>query len=112
MKKRFLVVLFLVFCACAQTAFAGTFYLHDHEAYWWFVQEKPAFSVVIPADAERYVQKNYFGQQLLEMTWQDGKIMMEVANVSHQDIQTVRKSVEERWKPLINNVTIISNREI
>ncbi len=91
---------------------AGTFYLHDHEAYWWYVVEDDGFSVVVPNNAERYVEKRIFGQKLLEMTWNDARVIMQVSFISGQDVETLREALSSQWEPLVSDVTMISDREI
>lgn len=105
----FAVVLFLV---AAPAAEAGTFYLHDHCSYWWYMVSEPAFSAVIPATGDTYIQRSIFGMEVLEILFENGSISMEVIHQPGKDIEVVRKSVEERFKPLVKNASIIADREI
>lgn len=93
-------------------ALAGTYYLHSHDSYWWYVDEDAGFSVVVPNDAERYVEKRVFGQRLLEMTWNDAQVIMEVSFITGQEPETLREALRSRWEPLVSDLTIISDREI
>lgn len=104
-------LIFILFSGFA-VAQAGTFYLHDHSSYWWYVVEKPAFSVVVPAVAQNYFQRSIFGMEVLEMTFANGTVVMEIIHQQGKDVETVRASVEARYKPLVKNVTLISNKEI
>lgn len=107
-----IVVIILMLCLSIQVAQAGTFYLHDHSSYWWYVVEKPAFSAIVPSVAQNYIQRSVFGMEILEMTFANGAITMEVIHQPGKDIEAVRAGLEARYKPLVKNVTLISNKEI
>lgn len=107
-----IVILFLILFLSVQVVQAGTFYLHDHSSYWWYVVEKPAFSAVVPAKAQYYLQRSVFGMEILEMTFANGSITMEVNYQPGKDIESVRNSLEARYKPVVKNLTILNNGEI
>ncbi|NMA61054.1 MAG: hypothetical protein GX956_04115, partial [Firmicutes bacterium] len=107
-----IVAIILMFFFSIQVAQAGTFYLHDHPSYWWYVVEQPAFSAIIPSVAQNYFQRSIFGMEVLEMTFANGTIVMEVIHQPGKDIEAVRASLEARYKPLVKNVALISNKEI
>lgn len=104
------IILFL-FCG-AQVSAAGTFYLHDHPSYWWYVVEDPAFSAIIPSGADNYIERSIFGMESLLMTFDDGSISMEVIYQPGTDVESVRNSLDVRYKPLVKNITVLSNQEI
>lgn len=112
--RRVLTVGVLIFALFlpVQAAWAGTFYLHDHPSYWWYVVDDPAFSVIVPSKGQNYIERSIFGMQNLLITFQDGAITMEVNWQPGSNVEAVRSSLEARYKPLVKNVTIISNQEI
>lgn len=113
MHKSFGIVAIILFLLLSvQVVQAGTFYLHDHPSYWWYVVEKPAFSAIVPATAQNYIQRSVFGMEILEMTFANGSITMELNYQPGKDIEIVRASLEARYKPLVKNVVLISNKEI
>lgn len=91
---------------------AGTFYLHDHPSYWWYVVEDPAFSAIVPSEADNYTQRSIFGMESLQMTFADGSITMELNYQPGTDVESVRNSLDVRYKPLVKNITVLSNDSI
>ncbi len=91
---------------------SGTFYLHDHESYWWYVRTDPRFSVVVPNNAERYVEKRVAGQRILEMTWNDGRVAIQVVSLPGESRSTVLESVQGQYLPLLRDRSVVSDREI
>lgn len=122
MRKLFiLAAVILALIVSNQVVQAGTFYKHDHPDYWWYVVEKPAFSVVIPsapenpkteADKKVYISRSVFGMGILEIVFADGLATMEVIHQPGKDIETVKASLDARYKPLLKNITITDNKEI
>lgn len=104
--------LILVFFLSVQVVQAGTFYLHDHPSYWWYVVENPAFSVIVPSKGQNYIERSIFGMDTLLITFKDGAITMEINVQPGTDVEAVRSSLEARYKPLVKNVTILANQEI
>lgn len=104
--------LILIFFLSVQVVQAGTFYLHDHPSYWWYVVDSPAFSVIVPATGQNYIERSIFGMDSLLITFQDGTIIMEVNSQPGTDVEAVRSSLEARFKPLVKDVTILANQEI
>jgi hypothetical protein len=96
----------------AQVVQAGTFYLHDHPSYWWYVVDDPAFSVVLPSTADNYIERSIFGMESLLMTFKEGSVTMEVHWQPGTDIESVRNSLDVRYKPVVKNLTVLSNQEI
>jgi len=105
------VLIFALFLP-VQAAWAGTFYLHDHPSYWWYVVDDPAFSVIVPSKGQNYIERSIFGMQNLLITFQDGAITMEVNWQPGSNVEAVRSSLEARYKPLLKDVTILANQEI
>ncbi len=68
--RRFLSFGIIILCLFlgVQAVQAGTFYLHEHPSYWWYVVEEPAFSAVIPSGADNYIERSIFGMKSLLMT--------------------------------------------
>lgn len=95
-----------------QAVHAGTFYLHEHPSYWWYVVENPAFSAVIPSGADNYIQRSIFGMENLLMTFNKGSITMELDYQPGTDVESVRNSLDVRYKPLVKNITVLNNGEI
>ncbi len=91
---------------------ASSFYLHDHANYWWYIQQAPGFSIVVPNTAERYVQKQYFGRSVLEMTWNDGAVIMEIGSIQGHEVSEVQQFVAGRFTPFVGNINVLSNRQI
>ena len=112
MKKALISFTVLILLMAAPTVWAGTFYLHDHPSYWWYTVSEPAFSAVIPSSGENYIQRSIFGMEVLEILFENGAISMEVVYQPGTNIEVVRQSVEDRFKPLVKNASIIANREI
>jgi len=112
--RRVLTVGVLIFALFlpVQAAWAGTFYLHDHPSYWWYVVDDPAFSVIVPSKGQNYIERSIFGMQNLLITFQDGAITMEVNWQPGSNVEAVRSSLEARYKPLLKDVTILANQEI
>ena len=104
--------LILIFFCAVQAVHAGTFYLHDHPSYWWYVVDNPAFSVIVPSTGQNYIERSIFGLDSLLITFQDGTISMEVNAQPGTDVEAVRSSLEARYKPLVKDVAILSNQEI
>lgn len=112
MRKINFFVAIILFLISFQAVQAGTFYLHDHPSYWWYVVQEPAFSAVIPSTAENYNQRSIFGMEILEMTFANGTIVMDVIYQPGKDVEAVRASLEERYRPLVTNVALLADREI
>lgn len=113
MRKLLAVGALILFLFCgAQVNAAGTFYLHDHPSYWWYVVENPAFSAIVPSEADNYIERSIFGMESLLMTFDDGAITMEVNSQPGTDVESVRNSLDVRYKPLVKNITVLSNQEI
>lgn len=91
---------------------AGTFYLHDHPSYWWYVVDEAAFSAIVPSGADNYIERSIFGMESLLMTFDDGAISMEVNYQPGTDVESVRNSLDVRYKPLVKNITVLSDQEI
>ncbi len=91
---------------------AGTFYLHDHPDYWWYVLSDVPFSAVVPSTAQYYVERNVFGMNILEILMDNGTISMEIASMKNSTIEAVRKSLEERFKPVVKDISVKANRMI
>jgi len=91
---------------------AGTFYLHDHPDYWWYVPADVPFYAVVPSTAQTYVERNVFGMNILEILMDNGNISMEVAAMKNTTIEAVRKSIEERFKPAVKDISVKANRMI
>lgn len=112
--RRFLgfgiIVLFLFLGV--QAVHAGNFYLHEHPSYWWYVVEDPAFSAIIPSGADNYIERSIFGMRSLLMTFKNGSITMEVNWQPGTDVESVRNSLDVRYKPLVKNITVLNNGEI
>ncbi|HHY09883.1 MAG TPA: hypothetical protein GX528_04870 [Firmicutes bacterium] len=116
MRRTFLfaVILILLSSALVQagSGYKHDFYKHDHPSYWWYVVEKPGFSAVVPSTAQSYIERSIFGMEKLEMAFEGGAVTMEVIHQPGDDIEAVKKSLQERYKPLVKDVTLISDREI
>lgn len=122
MRKSFiLAAVILVLIVGNQVVEAGTFYKHEHPDYWWYVVEKPAFSVLIPSapvepktalERKVYVSRSVFGMEILEIVFADGQVTMEVIHQPGTDIETVRAGLDARYKPLLKNITVTDNRKI
>lgn len=104
--------LILILLFQTQGVQAGTFYLHDHPSYWWYVVEQPAFSAIVPSEADNYVVRSIFGMESLLMTFENGAIAMELHYQPGTDVESVRNSLEARYKPLVKNVSVLANHEI
>ncbi|HHT90185.1 MAG: hypothetical protein QM451_11640 [Bacillota bacterium] len=111
-KPLALGLIILFFFLGIQPVQAGTFYLHEHPSYWWYVVDDPAFSAIIPSGADNYIERSIFGMEHLLMTFQKGTITMEVIYQPGTDIESVRNSLDVRYKPVVKNLTILSNEEI
>lgn len=113
MRKCFSVVaVILLLLVTHQVVQAGTFYQHEHASYWWFVVDKPAFSAVVPSKGQYYMQRSVFGMDILEISFANGTITMEVISQPGTSIESVRNSLDVRYKPLVKNITILNNGEI
>lgn len=95
-----------------QAVSAGDFYLHEHPDYWWYMVEDPAFSAIIPSRADNYIERSIFGMKNLLMTFKDGSITMEVNSQPGTDVESVRNSLDVRYKPLVKNATVLNNGTI
>lgn len=113
MRRFFAVgVILLLVIFNVQMVQAGSYYLHDHPSYWWYVEKDPDFSAVIPSEADRYTQKSIFGMEILEMSFQDDSIIMEVIHQPGKDIQVVKESLDARYKPLVKDISTVSDKQI
>lgn len=112
--KRLVAFLLVLGCLLGATnlAMAGGFYVHSHNDYWWYMEKDPAFSTVIPNKADAYVQKNLLGMKVLDIVWEKEDVTMEIASVEKSSVELIRKSLEERFKPLLQNVTVLGNRQL
>src|SRR5690554_1816611 len=101
--RRFLGFGIIILCLFfgVQAVQAGNFYLHEHPSYWWYVVEDPAFSAIIPSGADNYIERSIFGMESLLMTFNDGTITMEVIWQPGTDIESVRNSLDVRYKPVV-----------
>ena len=113
-KPLALGLIILFFFLGIQPVQAGTFYLHEHPSYWWYVVDDPAFSAIIPSGADNYIERSIFGMEHLLMTFQKGTITMEVI---YQPVQTssqyatARRTVQTGGKepPILSNEITTSN---
>lgn len=112
MRRLLIGSVIILFFFSMQVADAGTFYKHDHPSYWWYVIDEPAFSAVVPSGAQGYFQRTVFGMEVLEMTFANGTITMEVIHQPGSDVEEVRAGLEARYRPLVKDVTILSNAPI
>ncbi|NLL47116.1 MAG: hypothetical protein GX249_00895 [Firmicutes bacterium] len=112
--RRFICLGVIILCLFlgVQTVQAGNFYLHEHPDYWWYVVEDPAFSAIIPSGADNYIERSIFGMESLLMTFKNGTITMEVNVQPGTDVESVRNSLDVRYKPLVKNITVLNNGEI
>ena len=112
--RRLFIIGIIISCLFfgVQAVHAGNFYLHEHPSYWWYVVEDPAFSVIIPSGADNYIERSIFGMDTLLMTFKNGTITMEVNCQPGTDVESVRNSLDVRYKPLVKNITVLNNGEI
>lgn len=111
LKDAITVGLIMLFIYSA-TALAGEFYLHDNDRYWWYYNDDPQFYAVVPNDGERYVTKTVFGYDFLEISWEEGTVILEVGSMVGNDTDTVINFVAKRWGALLEDELVFSNREI
>ncbi len=107
-----IIFLLLALGLLHSNAIAGEFYLHDNNQYWWYFSENPRFYAAVPNNAERYVAKTIFGYEFLEMTWENGSIIMEIGSMVGNDTDTVIDFVAKRWTGLLEDRLVFANREI
>lgn len=107
-----LSIIMVILVSAVGTVSAGTFYLHDHQDYWWYMVSDPKFSAVVPSTAQSYIQRNVFGMDVLEILLDNGTVSFELTTVKNSSIDAVRKSIEERFKPVVKDVSVTANRMI
>ncbi len=91
---------------------AGEFYLHDNDQYWWFHVSEPHFYAVVPNNADLYVNKVQFGYEFLEMSWDNGTIVMEIGVIPGATTSDGINFVAKRWSPFLKDELVFANREI
>ena len=91
---------------------AGEFYLHEHKEYWWYYVDNPGFYAVVPNNADVYHAKTVFGYEFLEMSWNDGSIVMEIGVIPNSNVNNVVSLVAKRWSPFLKDELVFANREI
>ncbi len=106
------VTCLILITAVLPASAAGTFYLHDLPDYWWYVLSDVPFSAVVPSGAQYYVERNVFGMNILEILMDNGSVSIEVASMKNSTIDAVRKSIEERFKPAVKDISVKANRMI
>ena len=121
MRKSLIMAVVVLLLAAGSQVQAGTFYKHDHPDYWWYVVDKPAFSVVIPSTPDNpqtplqrkiYVNRSVFGVEILEIVFADVAITMEVVHQPGMDVQAVKESAAARFKPVLKDIKVTDDKEI
>ena len=111
-RKMVFILSFILLAVNCAGVFAGEFYLHENSDYWWYHVDKPGFYAVVPIAADIYVTKTVFGYEFLEISWDDGTVIMEVGVVPNSSRDDVINFVAKRWSPFLNNERVFANREI
>lgn len=107
-----LLFAFGAFDVSAQTW--GEFYVHDDARYWWFRDNGNLFEVGVPANPAYAVQRTTFGERLLALSLDEGKVHMEIAGFSggQAQLDKARAAITSRWEHVLTDVKLTENRTI
>jgi hypothetical protein len=111
-RKTVFILSFIILILTCQSAAAGEFYLHDNKEYWWYHVDNPGFYAVVPSAADVYVSKKVFGYDFLEISWDNGSVVMEVGVIPNSSRDDVINFVAKRWSPFLQDERVFANREI
>ncbi|NLM26470.1 MAG: hypothetical protein GX208_10220 [Firmicutes bacterium] len=112
MRYKQIILIICLLLLSNQLAYASGFYLHDNKQYWWYHSEDPYFYAVVPSNAERYTKKTLFGNEILEIAFDDGSTIMEIGSFKGKEVSEVVDFVGKKWTSMIDNLVVIANREI
>lgn len=112
MRYKQIILIICLLLLSNQLVLASGFYLHDNKQYWWFHSEDPQFYAVVPSNAERYTQKMLFGNEILEIAFDDGLTIMEISSFKGKEVSKVVDFVAKKWTTMIDNPVVLANREI
>lgn len=93
---------------------AGDFYRTDTKEYWSFVHKTPAFELYVPADRQSYVQRELFGEDLLEITWGARGPVLAVGSRTgfDGDPARVRDALAARYRYAASDLATVTDEEI
>lgn len=98
--------------ASAQTW--GEFYLHEDTRYWWFRDNDRMFEVSLPANPSYAIQRDLFGERLLELALSDGGVYFQVAEFrgGQAELERARQAITSRWQHVLSDMRVTENRTI
>lgn len=107
-----MILAVIIVAVISSSAAADEWFIHEHKQYWWYYVDNPGFYAVVPNTAERYYKKTIFGYQFLEMSWENGSIVMQIGIIPKSSVNEAVSFVAKRWSPLLENELVFANREI
>lgn len=108
------VCLLLALFVVSAPAAAGEYYQHDNAQYWWYLDSDPAFEVAVPANAYRYVEREMFGEKLVEIYLGPNGPILTIGTVAagRDRVPAIRQALLGRWGYLFTNPTVLDNRQL
>lgn len=92
----------------------GEFYLHDDARYWWFRANDSSFELAVPANPVYAIQRDLFGEKLLELSLSDGQVHMQIAGFrgGQAQLDKARAAITSRWDHVLTDVRLTEDRTI
>ena len=106
-----MILAVIIVAVISSSAAADEWFIHEHKQYWWYYVDNPGFYAVVPNTAERYYKKTIFGYQFLEMSWENGSIVMQIGIIPKSSVNEAVSFVAKRWSPLLENELVFANRK-
>ncbi len=114
MRKAVWPMLALLLILLSTAAHAGTFYEHEEEGYWWFVESNPAYELVIPSTASGYIERDFFGQKSVELYFGPTGRQFVIASVVSPSVTTekIKAMAVAMYGHLFTNIKVEADRTI
>jgi len=107
-----LLVLLAAMTAAAQ--YQGEFYIHTDQRFWWYQGDGRLYELLVPSQGEQYMEREIFGEKMLEITLPGGTPIIRVASFpgGSAALDRARQAITGRWQHVLTNAQTTENRTI
>ncbi|HLT57780.1 MAG TPA: hypothetical protein VKZ69_03280 [Limnochordales bacterium] len=104
----------LLSAAGASAQYQGEFYVHTDQRFWWYQGDNRLFELLVPSQGEQYMERDVFGEKMLEITLRGGSPIIRVASFpgGSAALDRARQAVTGRWQHVLSNAQTTENRTI
>jgi len=108
------LLVLLLGTAAAFAQYQGEFYIHTDQRFWWYQGDSRLYELLVPSQGQSYVEREIFGEKLLEITLGGGSPVIRVASFAGGSaaLDRARQSVPNQFQHLLTNVQTTENRTI